>query len=518
MRRSIRPPPPSPAVKKQSNHKDTKSLSKVFLGVFVPLWRVCPDPVAHAEISRLTLEIGALVDPNRVRRPKAAEASACETVVEPESAEEVGEIVRKCERDRITLAPIGAARTLANMRRFPAALGLSLTRMARVVAYEPDDMTVVAQAGITLAALNDRMGSHRQRLPLDPPRPESIALGAMIGASKAGPLRLSEGLVRDLLIGIQFVGHGGRIVRAGGRVVKNVAGYDLMKVMTGSFGTLGIVTEAAFKVRPIPERYALALACYDQPADAFRAGAELHDALPLSHLEVASADLSRSFGARGNFLILAGFSGNGPEVDHQRGMIARILGGRAEFLDGAAATQAFERLRDLQFPDGAMAAQLTVLPAELGAMPRRMRRGVSRSCRMRRRANLVAPARRGTSRQRRHAMVPARGERSRECAPPLRAAGDSRPAARLRRAQPGRVEADAPAQGELRSGGDLQSRMLHGRDLMADACACSSHARSRRRRLRTAVRLRALRTLPRGVPNLPADARRDGLAARAVST
>ncbi len=75
--------------------------------------------------------------------------------------------------------------------------------------------------------------------------------------------------MRDLLIGIQFVGHGGRIVRAGGRVVKNVAGYDLMKVLTGSFGTLGIVTEAAFKVRPIPELYALAIAQYDRIAQPF---------------------------------------------------------------------------------------------------------------------------------------------------------------------------------------------------------------------------------------------------------
>ncbi len=77
--------------------------------------------------------------------------------------------------------------------------------------------------------------------------------------------------MRDLLIGIQFVGHGGRIVRAGGRVVKNVAGYDLMKVMTGSFGTLGIVTEATFKVRPIPENYTLAVARFDAHDAAFAA-------------------------------------------------------------------------------------------------------------------------------------------------------------------------------------------------------------------------------------------------------
>ena len=82
----------------------------------------------------------------------------------------------------------------------------------------------------------------------------------MIAAHHAGPLRLSEGTARDLLIGIQYVGHGGHTIRSGGRVVKNVAGYDLMKLMNGSFGTLGIITEVAFKARPIPGNYTLAIA------------------------------------------------------------------------------------------------------------------------------------------------------------------------------------------------------------------------------------------------------------------
>ena len=318
----------------------------------------------NAEPSPAAIAIAALVGSDHIRAPNPAEALACESVVEPESAAEIAELVRKCERDRITLAPIGAARTLANLRTTPVAVAVSLSRMGRVIAYEPDDLTVVAEAGVTLSALNAQMAARRQRLPLDPSRPDAATLGAIIGASRAGPLRLSEGLVRDLLIGIQFVGHGGRVAHAGGRVVKNVAGYDLMKVLTGSFGTLGIVTEAAFKVRPIPELYNLAFATFDGIDEAFQAAANLHDALPLSHLEVVSSTPGRAMGWRGNFMLLAGWSGNQTEVGYQRNALAAIVK-RVEIAEGPGAIAAYQRLRDFEFRAGSVTAQIAVLPAEL---------------------------------------------------------------------------------------------------------------------------------------------------------
>ena len=157
------------------------------------------------------------------------------------------EVIRKCERDRMALAPLGACRTLRYLRSAPVEVGISLSAMAQVISYEPDDMTVVAGAGITLGALDAALGAHGQHLPVDPPAPDRTRIGALLAAAQSGPLRLSAGTVRDFLIGVQFAGHGGHAVRGGGRVVKNVAGYDLMKVMIGSFGTLGIITEATFK-------------------------------------------------------------------------------------------------------------------------------------------------------------------------------------------------------------------------------------------------------------------------------
>jgi glycolate oxidase FAD binding subunit len=323
--------------------------------------------VAATTSLELAKQIAAIVGVEHVREPIGAERAVAHTIVEPSSVEEICEIVRACESDLMTLAPIGDARTLSQFRRPRVTAGLSLKRMARIVAHEPDDMTVVAEAGITLAELNAAMASARQRLPLDPSDPGRTTLGALIGASHSGPLRLSEGTSRDLLIGIRFVGHGGVQIHGGGRVVKNVAGYDLMKVMGGSFGTLGIITEATFKVRPLPPRYSVAVMRYDRADDAFAAARILNDALPLSHLEVLSPALSTELEVPGKFLLVAGFSGSPPEIAYQAEKICELIGGLVEILDDDDALRKYQLLRDIDFHSRPLSAQIAVAPARLAA-------------------------------------------------------------------------------------------------------------------------------------------------------
>ncbi len=289
-------------------------------------------------------------------------------IVEPASVQEICEIVRMCEADRIALAPFGAARSLAGIRRTPVALGISMTRLARVVAYEPDDMTIVAESGITVGSLNAAMEYARQRLPVDPCNPSMTTLGSLIGAAHSGPLRLSEGTSRDLLIGVRFVGHGGNLAHGGGRVVKNVAGYDLMKLMGGSFGTLGIVTEATFKVRPIPTDYCLAIVPYPRAADAFAAALILNEALPLSNLDILSPALAIRFESAHHFLLLAGFSGSPLEIGYQAERIRDSVVARGEILDGDAALSSYELLRDIDFYSTPLAAQIAVPPAQLASV------------------------------------------------------------------------------------------------------------------------------------------------------
>jgi glycolate oxidase FAD binding subunit len=319
--------------------------------------------VSDAQADKIENAIRGLLGAERMHEPRGREILSARIIAEPHDSDEIAAIVRQCEAGRVTLAPLGAARTLSEIRRAPAMLGVSLARMDRIVAYEPEDMTVIAEAGMTLGALNQRLGEHGQRLPLDPCSPGAATLGALIGASHAGPLRLSEGTPRDLLIGVRFVGHEGREVHGGGRVVKNVAGYDLMKVMTGSFGTLGIITEAAFKLRPIPEGYTLGIAPFARAAEAFGAALKLHDALPLVHVEVLSPALAARFGHPGTFLLMAAVAGSASELEYQRGHFGGLAG--AEFSEGARAIETYERLRDLEFAPAALSAQLATAPAEL---------------------------------------------------------------------------------------------------------------------------------------------------------
>jgi glycolate oxidase FAD binding subunit len=306
-----------------------------------------------------------LVGPERVRAPSGRESLAAQVIVEPHDTDEIAEIVRRCEADAIPLVPLGAGRTLAEIRRAPVTLGLAFTRLSRLVGYEPEDMTVIVEPGMTLARLNQYLAAQGQRLPLDPPDPGATTIGALLGAAHSGPLRLSEGTPRDLLIGVRFVGHGARLVHGGGRVVKNVAGYDLMKVMTGSFGTLGIITEATLKVRPIPEGYTIAIARFARSDDAFAAALKLHDALPLVHVEVLSAVLAAPFGYPDAFVLLAGVAGNASEIAYQRDRVTE-LAGDSDFAQGARAIEIYERLRDIGSDCPALLAQLATPPAELG--------------------------------------------------------------------------------------------------------------------------------------------------------
>jgi glycolate oxidase FAD binding subunit len=131
--------------------------------------------------------------------------------------------------------------------------------MDRVVEHSAGDLVVHVQAGIRLAALQDSVAPQGQRLAVDPVLPPGASgpadagtVGGLIATAASGPLRLSHGAVRDLLIGVTIVRADGVVAKAGGKVVKNVAGYDLGKLLTGSWGSLGLITEAVFRLHPLP--------------------------------------------------------------------------------------------------------------------------------------------------------------------------------------------------------------------------------------------------------------------------
>jgi glycolate oxidase FAD binding subunit len=141
-------------------------------------------------------------------------------------------------------------------------IGIDLRSLDQVTDYPARDMTITVQAGITLSRLQETLAKENQRLPIDVPLPERATLGGALAANVSGPRRYGFGTFRDYVIGISVVNDEGQEVKAGGRVVKNVAGYDLCKLYISSLGTLGIITEVTLKLKPIPEQQRLvAIGC-----------------------------------------------------------------------------------------------------------------------------------------------------------------------------------------------------------------------------------------------------------------
>ena len=139
-------------------------------------------------------------------------------------------------------------------------IGLCLASLDRVIDYPAADLTITVEAGMTLAELNKHLATQRQRLPIDVAQPERTTVGGAIAVNAAGPRRYAYGTMRDYLLGFTAIDGAGTLFSGGGRVVKNAAGYNMCRLMAGSFGTLAIITQATLMVRPVPEASAL-IAC-----------------------------------------------------------------------------------------------------------------------------------------------------------------------------------------------------------------------------------------------------------------
>ena len=179
-------------------------------------------------------------------------------VVRPTTVEEVASAVARADAAGKAVIPWGGG-TGQGYGHLPrrADVLLDLSGLNRIVSHEPGDMTVTVQAGTTLARVQETLAARGQFLPLDPPQAEHATMGGILATNAWGPSRLLYGTARDWLIGLSVVDAKGRLIKGGGKVVKNVTGYDLPKLHVGALGTLGVIVEATFKVSPLPERSAV---------------------------------------------------------------------------------------------------------------------------------------------------------------------------------------------------------------------------------------------------------------------
>jgi glycolate oxidase FAD binding subunit len=203
-----------------------------------------------------TEELQGIVGEEHVRESSAEDAVdgvRPSIVVEPGTIEETSEVMKLASREGLAVSPRGGGTKigLGNPPR-QVDLILSTARMDGIIEHVPGDQIVRVQAGLKLQDLQESLAESDQMLGVDPPE-EGATIGGIVAANSSGPRRLRYGTVRDLIIGIKVVLADGTVAKAGGKVVKNVAGYDLSKLFTGSLGTLGVIAEANFRLHPIRE-------------------------------------------------------------------------------------------------------------------------------------------------------------------------------------------------------------------------------------------------------------------------
>src|SRR6267142_2461464 len=206
--------------------------------------------------SALRYKFIALVGNEYVQAATAADAvsgAQPKLVIEPGTERELAEILRLSNEAGLAVIPRGGGTKLGWGNSLARAdVILSTARMPEIIEHAWADLTVTVEAGCTVQRLQETLAEHGQRLALDPLWPEKATIGGMLSANDSGALRLRFGALRDLIIGATIALPDGTLASSGGKVVKNVAGYDLPKLVTGAFGTLGMVTRAVFRIHPLP--------------------------------------------------------------------------------------------------------------------------------------------------------------------------------------------------------------------------------------------------------------------------
>lgn len=271
----------------------------------------------------LSAALAPLLPPERLLSdPQACAAYAVQgltpaCVAAPQSLEELAALMRAASELGAAVAPWGGG-TQQQIGAPPARLDLVVRTelLSRVLLHEPDDLTISVEAGITLGALQQHLAQHGQMLPLDPPLPEQATVGGLLVTGADGPRRLAYGTLRDLLIGVTVVEVSGRVSRGGGMVVKNVSGFDMMKLYLGSFGTLALIAVANFKLLPAPRSSATLLLSFARPQAAFSyVDALLETQLTPTALEYLNPTAAALLGLEPGCALLLRAEGAAPAVE-----------------------------------------------------------------------------------------------------------------------------------------------------------------------------------------------------------
>jgi glycolate oxidase FAD binding subunit len=312
------------------------------------------------------------------------------TAIFAKSPEEIADLLKFAASEKLAVIPCGA-RTKLGIGMPPAryAIALDLSRMNRVLAYEPRDLTLGVEPGMRFSALATALAAEKQFLPLNPPFFQRATIGGILATDSASPLRHSYGGPRDFVLGLEFVTGDGAIAKSGGRVVKNVSGYDLHKLLIGSLGTLAVITRANFKTFPTPPEQVVFVAAFDNAAAALEfCRALARSPLGALQVDVISPDAAQIFSAHSDteialpaqrWCVVISAAGNARAVERHRRELPAIaeqakasgvvaLGDTLQSMKVAAAL--IGRVRE--FPALALSANTAATIFRIAALPSTM--------------------------------------------------------------------------------------------------------------------------------------------------
>ncbi len=280
-------------------------------------------------LSRLKEIVG---EPQVIRDPDQLKAYALDgkkpkAIVSPQKIDQVSKVVAYAGQQRLAIIPRGNG-TKIGMGGIPKNVDiiLSTSRMNRITDNDSENLTLSVESGITLSEVQKTLAKIGKGyfLPLDPPFTEKATLGGIIATNSSGPRRLLYGTARDLIIGTKAVFPSGDIVVSGGKTVKNVSGYDMCKLLIGSYGTLGILCELTFKLLPLPEKEATSLLFFAKIEEADGLIRELRGSqlIPssiemLNAIAVRKMNYSTSMPSNGNYVVAVGLEGVKESIDRQ---------------------------------------------------------------------------------------------------------------------------------------------------------------------------------------------------------
>ncbi|HEY64388.1 MAG TPA: FAD-binding oxidoreductase [Caldilineae bacterium] len=291
-------------------------------------------------------------------------------VVSPPDAQGVADTLRWASEHGLAVVPWGGGTQQAAMlapERYD--LALRTGRLREVIEYEPAELVITVEAGITVSELAEILAPHQQFLPVTVPQPQRATIGGLIATNAAGPERLHYGAMRDLVLGVTVALTDGSLIRGGGRVVKNVAGYDLTRLFNGSWGTLGVITAASLRLSPVPAvRRTLVMRCASWEGAQEAALALYHSRLGPQGLTIAPID-SMGGGTLDSLELLIRFGGLPTTVERQMAeaqKLAEEAGARLDrILEGKEEATLWIQLVERAHQAPGVHLQASVLPSQV---------------------------------------------------------------------------------------------------------------------------------------------------------